>query len=136
MVYLSLPDTRRLLYGITLERTTSDGKIFKFLAGPKNKKYVPLNQVPRHLQYAVLALEDGRFYQHNGFDYEEIGHSILDSLKRAKRLRGASTLSQQLAKNLYLSSERTLRRKVIEAFITLKLEMTLPKNKNIRSLFE
>jgi membrane peptidoglycan carboxypeptidase len=127
LVYESLPHTKKLSEGLTLERRTSDGKIFSFVAGPKNKKYIRLQQIPKYLKDAVLVLEDSRFYQHLGFDVVEI-QKVLLAADETTRLRGASTITQQLAKNLYLSPERTLKRKFIEALITVKLELTLTKN--------
>jgi penicillin-binding protein 1A len=127
-IYFALPDTKKLTQGILLERKTSDGKPFMFMAGPKNRKYVTLDQIPKHFRDAVLALEDARFYQHYGFDWNQIQKVLLNSEDR-KRLRGASTISQQLIKNLYLSNERSLRRKFIEALITIKLELTVSKDR-------
>lgn len=128
-LYLMLPNTALLKTGVTLTRLSSDKKQFSFVAGPKNRKYVTLNQIPRALPLAVLMLEDSRFYQHRGFDLDELSDAIFDSLKYGKRLRGASTISQQLVKNLYLSSDRSFRRKFVEALITIKLEQTLSKRK-------
>lgn len=128
VVYRSLPDTSKLLTGITLERRTSEGKVFQFTAGPKNKKYIRLNQIPKILRDAVITLEDARFYEHHGFDWIQI-QKVIETADDQKRIRGASTISQQLAKNLYLSTERTLKRKFLEALITLKLEHTLTKDR-------
>ena len=127
--YYALPNTIKLRDGVKLQRLNSDFKSFAFTAGPKNKSYLPLSQIPRALWLSVLELEDAKFFQHNGFDVDEIVNAVSNSITRGKRLRGASTLTQQLAKNLYLSSERSFRRKIIEALITIKLELTLPKRK-------
>lgn len=130
-VWYLLPDTQSLVEGVQLVRTGADSKTFNFVVGPKNKKYVPLNQIPQILQTSILELEDDRFYQHRGFDIEEIFNAVSSHLEKGRRLRGASTLSQQLVKNLYLTHERTFRRKIFEALITIKLEATLPKRKII-----
>lgn len=130
-VYNVLPDTSKLLTGVELERVGSDKRSFKFMTGPKNKKYLPLKDISLALQQAVIGLEDARFYQHSGFDWDEVEKAILKKWKTGKRLRGASTISQQLVKNIYLNPSRTFRRKILEALITVKLEMTLPKKKII-----
>jgi penicillin-binding protein 1A len=127
--YYVLPNTAKLQLGATLDRTTTDGRHFPFIVGPKNKNYVRLSSIPRPLWMAVLELEDAKFYQHLGFDLDEILNALGDYVQQGKRLRGASTLSQQLVKNLYLTPERSFRRKILEAMITIKLELTLPKNK-------
>ncbi|MDB5039092.1 MAG: mtgA [Bacteriovoracaceae bacterium] len=126
--YFILPDTKKLIQGITLDRIGRDGKLFPFVAGPKNRKFVRLNQIPKSLQTAVLSLEDARFYQHLGIDWVELKIAISTNIEDGKKLRGASSISQQLVKNLYLFSERSFRRKILEALITIKLENTLTKN--------
>jgi membrane peptidoglycan carboxypeptidase len=77
---------------------------------------------------AVLICEDGRFYAHNGFDQEAIRNSIRENLKAGRFMRGASTISMQLAKNLYLPRDKTLSRKLQEAVLTQLLEQQLTKD--------
>lgn len=127
IVYFALPDVSKLRTGAQLVRTHSSGKTFDFLAGPQNKKYVRYSQISKYLRTSVIMLEDARFFSHSGFDVDEIVNALDSFIKGRRRLRGASTITQQLAKNLYLSPERTFRRKIIEAFITLKLEYVLTK---------
>ena len=93
--------------------------------GPENPAFVPLGELPDHLVRAVLESEDAGFYGHHGFDLSEIQEALSDG----GRLRGASTLTQQLAKNLYLSRERTLSRKVREALATVALEVAVGKRR-------
>lgn len=126
-IYYALPNPAKLLKRVELERMSSDFKRFKFVAGPGNKKYVPLSQISRHLPRAVIVLEDSRFYLHRGFDLIEVFEAVTDSIQDGDRLRGASTISQQLVKNLYLSPTRSFSRKLIEALITIKLELNLTK---------
>jgi|GEM_PF-340861 len=93
--------------------------------GPENPAFVPLGELPNHLVLAVLQSEDAGFYGHKGFDLSE----VQEALSNGGRLRGASTLSQQLAKNLFLSRERTLSRKVREALATIALEVAVGKRR-------
>ena len=80
------------------------------------------------LRRAVLAAEDDRFYLHHGFDLEEIGNAI-ERAQRGGRLRGASTITQQVAKNLFLWEGRSFLRKGYEAYLTLVLEVCLSKDR-------
>ncbi|MEO8451571.1 MAG: transglycosylase domain-containing protein [Gemmatimonadota bacterium] len=83
---------------------------------------VRLRDVPRHLIQAVLAVEDQRFYQHNGLDFRRIGGALLANLRARGIVQGGSTLTQQLVKNLFLSADRTPLRKLREAAFTSVLE--------------
>jgi len=93
--------------------------------GPENPAFVPLGELPNHLVRAVLESEDAGFYGHKGFDLSE----VQEALSNGGRLRGASTLTQQLAKNLFLSRDRTLSRKVREALATVALEVAVGKRR-------
>ncbi len=91
--------------------------------------WVPLSRISPHLQQAVIVAEDASFYSHEGFDWEGIRDAALRNLKVGELRRGGSTISQQLAKNLYLSSDKTLLRKANEAVITYELERRLGKKR-------
>ena len=94
---------------------------------PQSKNYVPLSQISKNIQNAVILTEDASFYQHNGFDEEGIQH-CLDKLKeKHKIVCGGSTITQQLAKNMFLTRNKNFLRKGIEALITIKIENTLTK---------
>jgi hypothetical protein len=93
--------------------------------GPENPAFVPLGELPNHLVRAVLESEDAGFYGHKGFDLSE----VQEALSTGGRLRGASTLTQQLAKNLFLSRDRTLSRKAREALATIALEVAVGKRR-------
>ena len=88
---------------------------------------VRLSEVPDHLVHAVLAVEDQRFYQHDGLDFRRIGGALIANVRAGGIRQGGSTLTQQLAKNLYLSSSRTVLRKAREAAIALTLESRYDK---------
>ncbi len=88
---------------------------------------VELGEVPNHLLQAVLAVEDQRFYQHHGLDVRRIGGALLANLRARRVTQGGSTITQQLAKNLFLSAERTPLRKLREAALASSLELRYDK---------
>ena len=88
---------------------------------------VPFAQISSELKTTVLVAEDGAFYTHHGFDFFEIKEALRANQEKGKIRRGASTITQQLAKNLYLSPTRSYWRKGVEALITLELEALLSK---------
>lgn len=90
---------------------------------------VPYSQISPHLKRAVLVAEDIGFFDHQGFATEEVKAALKATWEEGKPLRGASTLSQQLVKNLWLSPSRNPWRKVKEALLTLQLERELPKRR-------
>ena len=91
-------------------------------------RFVPLNQISPDLQHAVIAAEDGRFYQHHGFDWHEIKIAAEED-KEGARTRGASTLTQQLVKNLFFGTGRSVLRKVAEASLVPVVELALGKRR-------
>jgi monofunctional biosynthetic peptidoglycan transglycosylase len=91
--------------------------------------WVPYERISVHLKRAVVAAEDAKFLDHEGFDWEAIQKAIERNERRGKVVAGASTISQQLAKNLFLSGERSYVRKAQEAAITWMLERTLSKRR-------
>ncbi|MEZ5782036.1 MAG: penicillin-binding protein 1A [Rhizobiaceae bacterium] len=95
---------------------------------------VPVDEMPENVINAVLATEDRRFFQHYGIDFFGLARAITENLRANSVVQGGSTLSQQLAKNLFLSSERTVERKIKEAFLSVWLEMNLSK-KEILQLY-
>jgi len=90
---------------------------------------VPYDRISIHLKRAVLAAEDQKFLSHDGFDWEEMEKAFEKNQRKQRVVRGASTISQQLAKNLFLSSQRNYLRKGQEAIITLMIERTLKKRR-------
>jgi monofunctional glycosyltransferase len=95
-------------------------------------KWVPYKRISNNLKRAVIAAEDAKFTDHEGFDWEGIQKAYEKNLKKGKIVAGGSTISQQLAKNLFLSTKRTPWRKLEEAIITLMLEKMMSK----RRIFE
>ena len=92
-------------------------------------EWVPYERISEHLKRAVIAAEDARFLDHDGFDWEMIQKALERNERQGRVVAGASTISQQLAKNLFLSGERSWLRKGQEAIITWMLESTLSKRR-------
>ncbi|OYZ18263.1 MAG: monofunctional biosynthetic peptidoglycan transglycosylase [Bdellovibrio sp. 28-41-41] len=120
-VYMLIPDREDLMSCFTT-------KMYEVKLCPGGKNYVPLNQISKVMQKTVILTEDSLFYTHKGFDWESIEKSAKENLDGGKYKRGGSTITQQLAKNLYLTRDKTLIRKLTEAFITLQIEKHLTKN--------
>jgi penicillin-binding protein 1A len=95
--------------------------------GPSNPDFVAIGDLPPHVVRAVTTSEDAGFFSHHGFDFQELKNALAEGAEAGRVVRGASTITQQLAKNLFLSRERTLARKAREALLTLALEASLPK---------
>jgi penicillin-binding protein 1A len=96
--------------------------------GIKHNNSVALADFPDHLIKAVLATEDRRFYEHFGIDFPGTARAIITNARAGSVVQGGSSITQQLAKNLFLSNERTIERKVKEAFLAVWLETRLTKN--------
>lgn len=93
------------------------------------QRWVPYSQISNHLKRAVIASEDSRFVEHQGFDWVGIETAFEKNLKKGKIVAGGSTISQQLAKNLFLSGNRTPWRKAQEVVITFMLEKLMTKRR-------
>jgi len=91
--------------------------------------WVGFDGIPSLLKESVRVAEDARFYEHEGIDYDEIGEAVKKNFEQGQWARGASTITQQLAKNLFLSTDKSLWRKINEYFLTLRLEKELSKNR-------
>ena len=101
-------------------------------AATLKKQWLPYERISIHLKRALIASEDGKFVQHSGFDCDGIQVAMKKNEKKGKAVAGGSTITQQLAKNLFLSPERSLWRKGEEAVITVMIEATWNK----RRIFE
>jgi hypothetical protein len=106
-----------------------DGSAMTIESGPGTPSWVSIDDMSRHLETAVLICEDSRFHAHAGFDFLALENALKDDLKQGRFARGASTVSMQLAKNLYLGMEKTLGRKLQEALLTVLLEQQLDKRR-------
>jgi monofunctional glycosyltransferase len=130
-VYLTLPDVRILrtqnptttaFMQLRERQAAADGKQLRHV-----HRWVPYSRISQNLKRAVLVAEDDAFWDHEGIDIEQIRRSIEINLERGAAVRGASTLTQQLAKNLYLSPSRDPFRKLRELIIARRLEAELSK---------
>ncbi len=95
--------------------------------GEERRNLTPIDEIPQVMKDAVLAIEDSRFFEHGGVDYKGLLRAALANLGKAKS-QGASTITMQVARNVYLSSEKTFTRKIYEILLTFKLEHLLTKN--------
>jgi monofunctional biosynthetic peptidoglycan transglycosylase len=94
----------------------------------KQYRFLPLSRISPNLQHAVIAAEDARFYQHHGFDWRQVRLAAAEDLE-GRRIRGASTIDQQLVKNLFLTTSRSTLRKLIEATLVPPAEIILGKQR-------
>ena len=131
--YLTLPDVRVLATAnpkttafmeLRIREAERKGKPMRF-----DQRWVPYSRISPNLRRAVLAAEDSAFWQHDGIDIEQIRVAVKQALERGDVPRGASTITQQLAKNLYLSPSRDPLRKLRELVITRRLEAELSKQR-------
>ena len=95
----------------------------------RDQRWVPYSRISAHLKRAVIVTEDSAFWQHEGVDYEQLKDAVEVNLERMEFARGASTITQQLAKNLYLSPSKNPMRKLKELLITRELEVELSKQR-------
>jgi monofunctional biosynthetic peptidoglycan transglycosylase len=132
-VYLTLPDVRFLhrnnpeetaFMRLRAEEARAAGRELK-----RAYKWVPYNRISTHLKRAVLVAEDSAFWEHDGIDIQQIKESMEINLERREFARGASTITQQLAKNLYLTPSKNPVRKARELLIARRLEAELTKQR-------
>jgi monofunctional biosynthetic peptidoglycan transglycosylase len=132
-VWITLPDVRPLrtrtptstaFMRLRSAEAAANGRTARF-----SQRYVRYSRISPALVRAVLVTEDAAFFQHDGIDYDELRESVGVNLGRWQLARGASTITQQLAKNLYLSPARNPYRKLRELFITRRLEAELSKTR-------
>ena len=119
--WLPVPVTAFMIH----ERLAAGGGVQPLL---QRHDWVPWERISKHAAIAVIAAEDQKFLVHGGFDYDEIGKAVSDA-RRGRRLRGASTISQQVAKNLFLWSGQSWVRKGLEVWFTVWIEFLWPKRR-------
>ena len=114
------------MYKEAIEKTPIEQKVEEIKEEKKN--YTEFVDLPEMYVNAVVATEDHRFYNHQGFDVISIARAIFNDVKEQEFVEGGSTITQQLAKNIYFSQEKTSRRKIAEIFMAVELEKALSKN--------
>ena len=125
----SLPSVeamRQIELQVPLRVYSRDGQVIAQI-GEQRRIPVTFEQVPPMVRQAFIAAEDDRFFEHSGFDYQGILRSMMVNLLPGYRLEGASTITQQTAKNLFLTNDRTWRRKGQEMFLTYRIEQEFSK---------
>ncbi|WP_373231536.1 PBP1A family penicillin-binding protein [Cohnella sp.] len=105
----------------------NDKQVSKLYVAEGNREFVPFGEIPKLVQDAFIATEDKRFYEHSGVDLLGIGRALVKDIIARSAVEGASTITQQLAKNLFLNADKTLFRKGTEASIALALEQQKSK---------
>ncbi|WP_226556409.1 transglycosylase domain-containing protein [Priestia aryabhattai] len=95
----------------------------------KNRDLVSIDKTPKHVQQAFISIEDVRFYEHHGIDFKSIGRALYRDILAGGSVEGGSTLTQQLAKNVFLSNDKTLLRKTKEVVVAINLEQRYSKQK-------
>ena len=111
----------------------ADGSLLGAIPAERNRQVVPLSRVSPWMPKATVAIEDRRFYEHNGIDPQGIARAVWADVKAHEVVQGGSTITQQLVRNLYISNERTVQRKLKEACLALKLNDAWSKQKILAS---
>jgi monofunctional biosynthetic peptidoglycan transglycosylase len=102
-------------------------KLYQVNLCPTESTYVKISRISDYLQKAIVLTEDSSFFIHKGFDFQQIENSFKANLEKGRFARGGSTITQQLSKNLFLTKDKTLKRKIFEALITMRMEKVLSK---------
>jgi monofunctional glycosyltransferase len=116
-------------FSTTIQVRDWQGEYHDFVVGPKNRTWTPSGRIPAEMKWAVILAEDSNFYKHEGFDVKAIKNAIKYDLEKKSLKRGASTITQQAAKNLFLSREKTITRKLKEIYLAYRMEQELTKGR-------
>lgn len=106
---------------------SSDGKLIESLISDQFSEFVPYEDIPKDLVNAIVAIEDERFFEHNGVDYKRVVGAIVHDIKTRSFEQGASTITMQLAKNLYTSFSKSVVRKITDVYYSYQIEQDLSK---------
>ncbi len=118
-------------YNTNIQVKDWKGNYHSLVVGPKNPRWTNSNNIPPEMKWAVILAEDSNFYKHEGFDVKAIKKAIKYDLEKKSFARGASTITQQAAKNLFLSREKTITRKLKEIYLAWRMEQELTKGRII-----
>ncbi len=127
----SVADLTNRRYSMTIQVKDWKGKYHPFVVGPKNRYWSPSETIPPEMKWAVIVAEDSRFYKHEGIDVKAIKNAIKYDLEKKSFARGASTITQQVAKNLFLTREKSITRKIKEIILAMRMEEVLTKGRII-----
>ena len=103
------------------------GELLEKIDARQYRTILSIDEIPKVIQDAFVSIEDQRFYTHHGIDLKSIAGATFTNIKSKNLVRGGSTITQQLVKNVYLSNEKTLTRKIREAYLALRVESVLDK---------
>lgn len=120
--YTFMPSQTSIIYD-------AEGEVISFIKGEKEADYVEFEDIPADFVTAMVSIEDKRYYQHDGIDYVAILRSAKAIIESGSLSQGGSTITMQLARNIYLNSEKSWERKIKEMFIAAELEKLYSKNK-------
>lgn len=116
---------------LTIQVKDWQGKLHPFVVGPHNPWWTPADSIPAEMKWSVIVAEDANFYRHEGIDVKALKNAIRYDLEKKRFARGASTITQQTAKNLFLSRDKTITRKIEELYLAKRLEQELTKGRII-----
>ena len=111
----------------------ADGSLLGAIPAERNRQVVPLSRVSSWMPKATIAIEDRRFYSHGGIDPQGIARAVIADVRAREVVQGGSTITQQLVRNLYISNERTVQRKLKEACLAIKLNDAWSKQRILAS---
>lgn len=115
-----------IMYRVVINEMPLEEKIASI---EEKENYTKLDELPKIYTDAVVSVEDHRFYRHNGIDIVAIGRAMINDIKAMDFVQGGSTITQQLAKNMYFTQEKKIVRKIAEVFMAFKIEADCEKDK-------
>ncbi len=120
-------DQRQINQSTKIFDRTGDTLLYE-IHGEEKRTVIPYSDIPDYVKHAAISIEDVKFYEHSGIDWQSLARALLVNLKSGRIVQGGSTISQQLAKNAFLTPERTISRKIKELILTLRLEKKYSKD--------
>ena len=130
IVYAQLPDmesARSYAPKLPLKIWSADKHLLAEY-GEERRDFVPIESLPKHVKLAILAAEDSEFYEHSGVDFSGLGRALISNILSGRKSQGGSTITMQVARNCFLTSEKSYMRKLYEVAIATKLEHELTKD--------
>lgn len=131
MLMPPMADLQNRKINLSIQVKDWHGNYHPYIVGPKNRYWTPAGSIPPEMKWSVILAEDANFYKHEGIDVKAIKNAIKYDLEKKSFARGASTITQQVAKNLFLSREKTISRKIKEIILAKRMEQELTKGRII-----